>query len=173
MVKIGTTNVRRKILMNLNREKQELESKGIVPTSKLLAENLGVDEQELRDVEQGMTGMDVSLDAPLGNEDGDGHFIDTLRLMEQSVDEKIAHGEFRELLEKRFADFSETLSEREQIILTRRLIAEEPETLQQIADRYGISREAVRVAEKKLVAKLKKYMIESFGDVREIEFQLR
>jgi RNA polymerase sigma-32 factor len=173
MVKIGTTNVRRKILMNLNREKQELESKGIVPTSKLLAENLGVDEQELRDVEQGMTGMDISLDAPLGNEDGDAHYIDTLRLMEQSVDEKIAHGEFRELLEKRFADFAETLSEREQIILTRRLIAEEPDTLQQIADRYDISREAVRIAEKKLIAKLKKYMIESFGDVREIEFQLR
>lgn len=172
MVKIGTTNARRKILMNLNREKRELEAKGIVPTTRLLAENLGVDEQELRDVEQGMTGMDISLDAPVGNTDGDTRYIDTLRLMEQSVDEKIAQGEFRDLLEKRFADFSQTLSEREREILTRRLIAENPETLQEIADRYGISREAVRVAEKKLIAKLKKYMIESFGDVREIEFHL-
>ena len=75
-------------------------------------------------------------------------------------------------LEKRFADFAETLSEREHIILTRRLIAEEPETLQQLADKYGISREAIRVAEKKLIAKLKRYMTESFGDVREIEFHL-
>jgi RNA polymerase sigma-32 factor len=172
MVKIGTTNARRKILMNLNREKRELEAKGIVPTSKLLAENLGVDEAELRAVEQGMAGPDISLDAPLGKEDGDAHYIDTLRLMEQSVDEKIAQGEFRELLEKRFTDFAATLSERERVILNQRLIADEPETLQQIADRYGISREAVRVAEKKLVSKLKKYMIESFGDVREIEFQL-
>jgi RNA polymerase sigma-32 factor len=172
MVKIGTTNARRKILMNLNREKRELESKGIVPTSKLLAENLGVDEQELRDVEQGMSGPDVSLDAPIGKDDGDARYIDTLRIMEQNIDEKIAQGEFREMLEKKFADFAETLSEREREILTRRLIADEPETLQQIADRYGISREAVRIAEKKLVAKLKKYMIESFGDVREIEFHL-
>ncbi len=172
MVKIGTTNARRKILMNLNREKRELEAKGIVPTSKLLAQNLGVDEQELQEVEQGMAGPDISLDAPVGNEDGDRHYVDTLHMMEQSVDEKIAHGEFRELLEKRFADFAETLTERERIILTRRLIADEPETLQQIADRYGISREAVRVAEKKLIAKLKKYMIESFGDVREIEVHL-
>ena len=171
MVKIGTTNTRRKILMNLNKEKRELESKGIAPTTKLLAENLGVDEQELRDVEQGMAGPDVSLDAPL-KEDGDIHYIDTLRMMEESVDEKIAQGEFRELLEKKFADFAGTLSEREREILTRRLIADEPETLQQIADRYGISREAVRIAEKKLVSKLKKYMIESFGDVREIEFHL-
>jgi RNA polymerase sigma-32 factor len=172
MVKIGTTNARRKILMNLNREKRELEAKGIVPTSKLLAENLGVDEQELLDVEQGMAGPDVSLDAPVGNEDGDIHYIDTLHLMEQSVDEKIAHGEFRELLERRFAEFAETLSDRERIILKQRLIADEPETLQQIADLYGISREAVRVAEKKLIAKLKKYMIESFRDVREIEVHL-
>ncbi|HTY64720.1 MAG TPA: sigma-70 family RNA polymerase sigma factor [Acidobacteriota bacterium] len=172
MVKIGTTNTRRKILMNLNREKRELESKGIVPTSKLLAENLGVEEEELREVEQGMSGPDISLDAPLGDENDDAHYIDTLRLMEQSVDEKIAHGEFRELLEKKFADFEQTLSERERMILTRRLIADEPETLQQLADQYQISREAIRVAEKKLVAKLKKYMIESFGDIGEIEFHL-
>ena len=172
MVKIGTTNARRKILLNLNRERRELEAKGIVPTSKLLAENLGVDEQELRDVEQGMAGLDVSLDAPLGNEDGDLHYIDTLHLMEQSIDEKIAHGEFREILEKKFADFGKTLSERERAILKERLIADEPQTLQQIADRYGVSREAVRVAEKKLISKIRKYMIESFGDVGEIEFHL-
>jgi RNA polymerase sigma-32 factor len=172
MVKIGTTNARRKILMNLNKEKRELEAKGIVPTSKLLAENLGVDEQELREVEQGMSGPDISLDAPLGKDDGDARYIDTLRMMEQSVDEKIAQGEFREMLEKRFAEFAQTLSGREREILTCRLIADEPETLQQIADRYGISREAVRIAEKKLIAKLKKYMIESFGDVQEIEFHL-
>jgi RNA polymerase sigma-32 factor len=172
MVKIGTTNTRRKILMNLNREKRELEAKGIAPTSKLLAENLGVDEQELQEVEQGMVGQDISLDAPLGEENSGTHYIDTLRLMEQGVDEKIAQGEFREILDKRFSEFSDTLSERERMILTRRLIADEPETLQKLADQYGISREAIRVAEKKLVAKLKKYMIDSFGDVREIEFHL-
>ena len=173
MVKIGTTNTRRKILMNLNKEKRELEAKGIVPTSKLIAQNLGVDEKEVRAVEQGMAGPDISLDAPLGNnEDGDITYMDTLRLMEQSVDDKIAHGEFRELLEKLFSDFAHTLNERERMILNQRLIADEPETLQQIADRYGISREAVRVAEKKLIAKLKKYMVEAFGDIREIEVHL-
>ncbi len=172
MVKIGTTNARRKILMNLNREKRELEAKGIVPTSKLLAQNLGVDEAELRDVEQGMAGPDISLDAPLGSDDSETRYIDTLHRMEESIDERIAQGEFRDMLDKKFADFAETLSQREREILTRRLIADDPETLQQIADRYGISREAVRVAEKKLVNKLKKYMVESFGDVREIEFHL-
>ncbi len=172
MVKVGTTNTRRKILMHLNREKRELEAKGITPTSQLLAQNLGVEEGEILEVEQAMRGPDISLDAPVRNDDGDKPYIDTLNLMERSVDEKIAQGEFRALLEKKFKDFAASLSERERVILTERLIADDPQTLQQIADRYGISREAVRVAEKRLTAKIKKYMIESFGDVREIEFNL-
>ncbi len=172
LVRIGTTNARRKILMNLNREKRELEARGIAPTAALLAQNLGVDENEIREVEEGMSGVDISLDAPVGGGDGDIHYIDTLHRMEQSIDDKIAQGEFREILEQKFADFASTLSEREQLILNKRLIADEPQTLQQIADVYGISREAVRVAEKKLVAKIKKYMIDSFGDIREIEFNI-
>ena len=172
LVKLGTTNTRRKILMNLNREKRELEAKGITPTAQLLAHNLGVEEHEILDVEQAMAGADISLDAPIGNDDGDLHFKDTLQAMEEAVDDKIAHGEFRRILEEKFAELSKTLSERERVILNRRLIADEPDTLQQIADLYGISREAVRVAEKKLSAKIKKFMVESFKDVREIEFNL-
>lgn len=168
MVKIGTTNARRKILMNLNREKRELEAKGITATPQLLAQNLGVEEQDILDVEQGMS-RDISLDAP-ANEDGSLSYMDTLNIVEQSVDEKIAQGEFRNLIEAKFDEFAQTLSEREQVILKNRLIAETPWTLQQIADRYGITREAVRVAEKKLIAKLKKYMTQSLQDVRDIEF---
>ncbi len=172
LVKLGTTNARRKILMNLTREKKELEAMGITPTAQLLAHNLGVEEDEILDVQQAMAGADISLDTPIGGDDGDLRFKDTLQAMEESVDEKIAHGEFRRILEEKFAALSTTLSERERVILNRRLIADEPDTLQEIADLYGISREAVRVAEKKLVEKIKKYMIESFGDVREIEFNL-
>ena len=57
MVKIGTTNTRRKILMNLNREKRELEAKGIVSTARLLARNLGVDESEIDELTQMLEGL--------------------------------------------------------------------------------------------------------------------
>ncbi len=172
LVKIGTTNERRKILMNLNREKRELEARGITPTTQLLAQNLGVEEADILDVEKGMAAPEVSLDAPVGSEESGLRYADTLQALEENVDDKIAKGEFREMLQDKFAEFEETLSERERIILKQRLIAESPETLQQIADRYGISREAVRVAEKKLTKKLKKYMSESFGDVLNVEFNL-
>jgi len=170
MVKIGTTNTRRKILMNLNREKWELESKGITPTTQLLARNLGVDEQEIIEVEKGMAGPDISLDAPL-NTEGELRFMDTLSAVEESVDKKIAQGQFRQLIDEKFQEFAAKLSEREQVIMNRRLIAEDPLTLQQIGDMYGITREAVRVSEKRLIAKLKRYMADSFKDIREIEFK--
>jgi len=169
LVRIGTTNTRRKILMNLNREKRELEAKGITPTASLLAQNLGVDEKELLEVEKGMAGGEISLDAPVATGDGNLSYGDTLQQMEESVDEIIAQGEFRRMLEQKFEEFSGTISDREKIILNQRLIAEEPLTLQQIADLYGITREAIRVAEKRLIAKLKVFMVESFKDVREVQ----
>jgi RNA polymerase sigma-32 factor len=169
MVKVGTTNVRRKILMNLNREKRELEARGITPTAQLLAHNLGVEEGEILAVERGMSGPDVSLDAPV-SADGDVRFGDTLQMMEEGIDEKLAQEQFRQMLQKKIEEFSNTLSERERLILHKRLIAEEPQTLQQIADMYGITREAVRVAEKKLIAKLKRYMSDSFKDLGGVEF---
>jgi RNA polymerase sigma-32 factor len=172
MVRIGTTNTRRKILMNLNRQKRELEAKGIAPTARLLAEGLDVEEREVVEMERAMAGTDLSLDAPVGGDGGDIRVKDTLQLMEESVDEKIAQGEFREILEKKFAEFAGQLSERERIILNQRLLADSPKTLQEIADLYGITREAVRVAEKKLISRIRKYMVESFGDIREIEVNL-
>jgi RNA polymerase sigma-32 factor len=171
MVRIGTTNARRKILMNLNREKRELEAKGIIPTARLLAENLGVDEKDVIEVERGMSGSDVSLDAPV-TEDGDLAYLDTLRAVEENIDDQIARGEFQQLLERKFEEFAATCSERERLILRKRLVAEDPLTLQQIADQYGITREAVRVAEKRLIARLKTYMADSLKDVREIEFHI-
>jgi RNA polymerase sigma-32 factor len=173
LVRIGTTNERRRILLNLQREKRELETRGITPTTQLLAQNLGVQESDLVDVQAGMASPEISLDAPIGAADSELRLSDSLHALEESVDDKIARDEFRELLQSKFAEFEETLSERERIILRQRLIAEEPETLQQIADRYGISREAVRVAEKKLIAKLKKYMSDSFHDVLQVELNLK
>jgi RNA polymerase sigma-32 factor len=173
LVKIGTTNARRKVLMHLSQEKRALEAKGIVPTAQVLAHNLGVEESDVLEVEQGMSSPEISLDSPVGGSDGGLQMMDTLHLMEESIDEKIAQGEFRHMLEKKFEELAESLTERERTILNQRLIAEEPQTLQQIADTYGVTREAIRVAENKLIAKIKRYMIDTFGDIREIEFNLR
>ena len=65
LVRVGTTNARRKLLFNLKREKEKLEREGFDPTTKLLAERFGVDEGEIIDVSSSIGAMDVSIDTPI------------------------------------------------------------------------------------------------------------
>lgn len=171
IVKIGTTNARRKILMGLRREKQRLEARGIVATPRLIAEALEVSEEDVRAVEEGMQAHDVSLDQHL-SEESDITFLDTLSSTEQLIDERLAAGEFKEFIEQRFREFSATLNGKEQTILKDRLLSEKPATLQVIADKYGLTREAIRVTEKKLIKKIKAYMKEALKGFGEIDFRL-
>lgn len=171
IVRVGTTNDRRKLLMNLRKEKRRLEAQGIVPTPKLIAKTLNVSESDVIDVENSIEAHDLSLDAKMSN-DSDLYYLETLASTEELIDEKLAAGELKDFIESKFAEFAEGLSERDQVILQQRLIAEDPLTLQSIANRYGVTREAIRVAEKKLVEKVKEYMQEAFQDVREVDFTL-
>jgi RNA polymerase sigma-32 factor len=78
----------------------------------------------------------------------------------------------QEIFHRELKEFSKTLSERELAILNERLIAEEPKTLQEIADRFGVTREAIRLNEKSLITRIKKYMESVLAGVTEVEFAL-
>ncbi|MDP7556635.1 MAG: sigma-70 family RNA polymerase sigma factor, partial [Nitrospinaceae bacterium] len=65
LVRVGTTNARRKLLYNLRKEKEKLELQGYAPTTKLLAEHFGVDETDVIDVQASLGAADVSVDTPL------------------------------------------------------------------------------------------------------------
>ena len=171
IVRVGTTNDRRKLLMNLRKEKQRLEAEGIAPTPRLIAKNLNVSEGDVIDVENSIRAHDLSLDATTSS-DSNLYYLETLASTEDLIDEKLAAGELKDLIESKFAQFAEGLGERERVILLQRLIAEEPLTLQAIADRYGVTREAIRVSEKKLVEKVKDYMKEALQGVPEVDFKL-
>src|SRR5882724_511609 len=66
LVRVGTTNARRKLFYNLKREQERLRSLGITAGTKLLARNLDADEQDVIEVSQALKGRDVSIDAPVG-----------------------------------------------------------------------------------------------------------
>jgi RNA polymerase sigma-32 factor len=171
IVKIGTTNDRRKILMNLRKEKRRLEAQGIVATPRLIAEALNVGEDDVVAVERSMQAYDLSLDQRVSN-DSEFSLLDTLASTEQLIDEKLAAGEFKEFIERKFREFSSTLSEKEQTILNNRLLSEQPATLQTIASKYGVTREAIRVTEKKLIMKIKSYMRDALRGFGEVDFHL-
>jgi len=171
IVRIGTTNERRKLLFNLRKEKEKLRLQGIEPTPALVAARLKVSPEEVEAVEHSIEATDLSLDSYTGEEE-QTRYVDTLAATEELIDEKLARGELRQLFEEKFREFAEQLSERERIILQERLIADEPKTLREIADRFGVTREAIRLNEKALIEKIRNYMQTALKDVTSVEFGL-
>ncbi|HSR69433.1 MAG TPA: RNA polymerase factor sigma-32 [Acidobacteriota bacterium] len=171
IVRAGTTNEKRRLLFNLRKEKEKLRLQGIDPTPKLIAQRLQVEEDTVREMEPYIEGPELSLDAPVAD-DSALTYVDTLTDADIMVDDRLAQGELRQLFEDKLQEFAQTLSERERVILFQRLMAEEPLTLQEIADQYGVTREAIRLNEKTLIGKIKKYMEDELEDIAHIEFGL-
>jgi RNA polymerase sigma-32 factor len=171
IVRVGTTNERRRLLFNLRQEKERLRQQGIEPTHELLAERLNVSEEDVRAVEGNIESGELRLDEFVG-EDEKVRYVDTLQATEEAMDERLARGELKDLFNRKLEEFAGTLSERELVILRERLIAEEPKTLQEIADRFGVTREAIRLNEKSLYKRIKAYMESALRDVTQVEIGL-
>ncbi len=171
LVKIGTTQAQRKLFFNLRKEREKLEQLGFQPTSALLAEKLDVPEKEVVEMERRLAAPEASLDAPLGSGDDDGARtrLDYLPSDDDRPDRAVAQSEFSQLLRGKLEAFAQTLEGREQTIFRERWLTEEPLTLQEIGDRYNVSRERARQLEKRMLDRLKKYLESEMGTAVDIE----
>jgi len=156
LVKIGTTQAQRKLFFRLKKEKQKLIAEGFDPKPKLLSERLGVTEQEVTDMDQRLDGWEVSLDAPI-KDDSDDERMAFVATPGVSVDSQIAKKEIESILHEKLAVFKKELNERERDILENRLFSDTPATLQEIGQRYGISRERVRQIENTMIKRMKAF----------------
>jgi RNA polymerase sigma-32 factor len=163
LVRVGTTNVRRKLIHNLREEKKKLEDRGFTAGPKLLAERFGATEQDVIDVQQSLESRDVSIDAPI-TEDSQAPRSDFMATEEESVEEEVAKKELQEIIESKIKVFEKNLNEKELMILRERILNEEPVTLQEIGDRFDITREAVRQSEERLKKKLEEFFKSEFGE---------
>jgi RNA polymerase sigma-32 factor len=154
LVKIGTTHNQKKLFYQLQKQKRELEALGASPNVKLIAEKLGLPEDEVAEMSQRMSGRDVSLDAPLDFESSSS-LKDFRQSSGLSPDEQLSQAEELNQLKKKIEILRQSLNDREKILLDERLLADDPLTLQEIGEKYGITREAVRQAETRLMKKLK------------------
>lgn len=175
LVKIGTTQAQRKLFFNLTKEREKLEAAGFVPTTKLLAERLSVPEQEVAEMQLRLSASEASLDAPVGGDDDTGKRTH-LDLLESSSatrpDISTESEEFRGLLRSKLEAFEATLKGREQTLFHDRLMADQPLTLQEVGERYGISRERARQIEARLLSRLKTYLKKELGDAVQVAMGL-
>jgi len=163
LVKIGTTQGQRKLFFKLKKEKQKLIDQGFDPKPKLLSERLGVSEREIVDMDQRLDSWDVSLDAPL-KDDSDTERVELLNTEVESTEDRVAKKEIETLLHNKITEFKKTMTPRELEIFEQRIFSDAPATLQEIGDRYEISRERVRQVEKNIIKKLREFFKREIPD---------
>jgi RNA polymerase sigma-32 factor len=165
LVKVGTTQAQRKLFFNLSKEKAKLSALGIEPTHAEIAKRLNVEESEVSEMDRRLSRSDASLDATVN--ESDGKTTTRLELLPATGDtpDQIAEGsELQELLRAHLDDFRKTLAGKDIAIFDKRLIADEPLTLQELGDEFGVSRERVRQLEARLTGKLREFLRLRLGD---------
>ena len=164
LVRVGTTNNRRKLLYNLRKEKENLENQGFTPTPKLLAEHFGVAESDVIDVQASLGVVDVSVDTPMraGEETTPDMFLADHGAM--SPEDNAEQNEFLESLKQEIDSFRKELKPIEQKILSERILSETPRSLQEIGDDQNVTREAIRQTEQRILRKFKTYITKNLPD---------
>lgn len=166
LVKIGTTQSQRKLFFNLAKERDKLIAQGFDPEPRLLAERLDVKEEEVVEMSQRLGGWEVSLSSPVSDDSREAYGA-LLPDPGKAIDEEISEKESRKLLNQKLKEFRKTLSGKEADIFDNRIIAEKPLTLQELGDKYSISRERVRQIQEKIVKNIKKWLKEEIPNFEE------
>ena len=164
LVKIGTTQAQRKLFFSLNKERKLLEAQGFQAEPKLLADRLNVKEREVIEMSQRMDNWDVSLESPLRS-DSDDEQKNFIPSNGPNIESTVAGKEIQVKLAQLLEVLKDKLNDKEKTILEERLLTDEPMTLQNIADKFAISRERVRQIEVNLLKKMKKYLEAEMPDI--------
>ncbi|RNC68336.1 MAG: RNA polymerase sigma factor RpoH [Desulfuromonadales bacterium] len=153
LLKIGTTQAQKKLFFKLNQAKNAIQRLTGSDDSEATALSLHVKESEVIEMDQRMRG-DFSLDAEVIN--GEGlTLLESLADDRQNQEDALAEQQESALLQGHVAQALERLNEKERYVIEKRVTAETPLTLQEIADHFAISRERVRQIEEGALKKIR------------------
>ena len=164
LVKLGTTSAQKKLFFNLRKAKAKvgaLEEGDLRPENVAkIAHDLSVSEDEVIAMNRRLAGSDASLNATVGSEDGGAQWQDWLE--DEDSDQAGAYAEKDELDTRRalLAQAMSVLNDREKDVLIQRRLADEPKTLEDLSESYGVSRERIRQIEVRAFEKLQAKMRE-------------
>jgi RNA polymerase sigma-32 factor len=167
LVKLGTTQAQRKLFFNLRKKRSELQAMGIDPTNEEIAKQLNVPESDVAEMDVRLAQSEKSLDAPVGDADGRSIAkVDMMPSVGAGPEAQMADNELQALVKEKLADFRSTLigKDKDLAIFDLRLVADDPLTLQDLGDKFGISRERVRQLEQRLLGRLRDYLKREMGD---------
>ncbi len=157
LVKVGTTQAQRKLFYKLRSTKNQLElGDGNLSAEdyKELAEKLNVSNEAVIEMDKRMGGKDFSLDAEIKG-DTDLSHIDFLADDDVNQEELITKAEEDDIVKSGMVDALKVLKDRERFIIENRILSDKPLTLEELGEKYNISRERVRQIENAALKKMK------------------
>ena len=170
LVKMGTTAAQKKLFFNLRRMKSKLDAfeDGDLKPEDLakIATDLGVSEADVTSMNRRMAmGGDTSLNVSM-RDDGEGQWQDWLADDAPLQDSVVAEAQEADVRHTMLVDAMDDLNDREKHILTERRLTDDPKTLEELSQVYGVSRERVRQIEVRAFEKLQKAMMRLAGEKR-------
>src|SRR6185312_6937054 len=166
LVKVGTTQVQRKLFFSLRKERDRLERTGAEVDTRVLASRLRVNESDIVAMLERFAGGEMSLDAPARSQSADAPTLgDSLSdVSAPGPDRRVEDAEFSQLLHAKLELFGASLRGRDAQIFRQRLLTDEPMKLAALASRFGVSRERTRQLEQRRKARIRDYLEEELGD---------
>jgi RNA polymerase sigma-32 factor len=165
LIKIGTTQVQRKLFFRLKKEQAQLQLEGYAPESRLIAERIDVPEKDVIEMEKRLGGPETSLDA--ANPSTGRTLFETLPGHESNPEEVFASEELRDRVHRAMESFRATLTKREQAIWDGRIAIDQPLTFQDIGDRHGITRQRVQQLEQRLKDRFREFLKDTLPEGKE------
>ncbi|MBF0587739.1 MAG: RNA polymerase factor sigma-32 [Magnetococcales bacterium] len=154
MVKIATTQLKRKLFFKLRQAKASAAPLNYDEAAEL-AEKFGTDAETILEVDDRMVGGDVSLNQPVL--DDAGEMIHLLEDQRPDQEYELLSMQQKELMASLIQQGMERLNDREQVVISERLLAEDPATLAILSKRFSVSRERIRQIEKRGLEKLRTF----------------
>jgi RNA polymerase sigma-32 factor len=164
LVKLGTTQAQKRLFYNLLQEQKRLESQGTLALPETIGANLAVRGKDVEEMTTRLTGdAEVSFDQPVSSDECSKSLIDVFPDNSMRPDTMVEDQEKHILLRERLNEFGHTLNDKEKAILKDRLLSETPQTLQELANRLGISKERTRQLEERILKRIKEELAEFAG----------
>ncbi len=174
LVKMGTSAAQKKLFFNLRKMRKRLhqidDGKALTPDEiRIIASELDVSEQDVVDMDMRMGAHDQFLNAPMSNDGESGEWGDMLADTRDTHDITIADHE--DFAQKRglMVNAMKDLNERERDIIAARRLKDEPDTLEELAQRYGISRERVRQIEARALEKMTQHVLAAHSELGKVK----
>lgn len=167
LVRVGTTNMRRKLLYNLKTIQSKLEEGGGDASPRLLAEKFGASEQDVIDIQQSLGASDTSIHQPQG-EDGGRELLEMIPSGDNDMADDLSKHEIMRKFQSAITLFKEKLKPVELDLLEKRILSDTPVTLREIGETHGVTREAIRQQEARLMKRLKGHLTKELKGMGEI-----